>query len=230
VTALGHLRLAAAAAEPGRGALPAIRVVVGDDHSLVRRGLRLLLEREPGVEIVAEAGDIPNTMRHVHGHRPHVLVLDLSMPNGSAIDTIGRLREQAPETEIIVLAMEDDPAFAQHALDTGAIGYVLKDVADDDLPKAVRSAARGERFVSRRVTALLSAMRATEREDDLTPREVEIVRLIALGHTSAEMAEQLHLSARTVETHRSRIHRKLGFTTRAQLVRYALRRGLFASS
>jgi two-component system response regulator NreC len=230
VTALGHLRLAAAAAEPGSGALPAIRVVVGDDHSLVRRGLRLLLEREPGVEIVAEAGDIPNTMRHVHGHRPHVLVLDLSMPNVSTIDTIGRLREQAPETEIIVLAMEDDPAFAQHALDTGAIGYVLKDVADDDLPKAVRSAARGERFVSRRVTALLSAMRATEREDDLTPREVEIVRLIALGHTSAEMAEQLHLSARTVETHRSRIHRKLGFTTRAQLVRYALRRGLFASS
>jgi two-component system, NarL family, response regulator NreC len=215
---------------PGLGAMPAIRVVLGDDHSLVRRGLRLLLEREPGVEIVAEAGDIPNTMRYVHGHRPHVLVLDLSMPNGSSIDAIGRLREQAPETEIVVLAMEDDPAFAQHALDAGAIGYVLKDVADDALPRAVRSAAHGERFVSGRVNAVLSAMRATEREDDLTPREVEIVCRIALGHTSAEMAEQLHLSARTVETHRSRIHRKLGFRTRAQLVRYALRRGLFASS
>jgi two-component system, NarL family, response regulator NreC len=230
MTALGHLRLAAAAAvAPARDALPAIRVVVGDDHSLVRRGLRLLLEREPGVEIVAEASDIPNTLRHVHGHRPHVLVFDLSMPNASTIDAIGRLREQAPGTEIVVLAMEDDPAFAQQALDAGAIGYVLKDVAGDDLPKAVRSAARGERFVSQRANALLTAMRATGREDDLTPREVEIVRLIALGHTSAEMAELLHLSARTVETHRSRIHRKLGLTTRAQLVRYALRRGLFAS-
>lgn len=195
----------------------------------MRRGLRLLLEREVGVEIVAEAGDIANTMRHVHGHRPHVLVLDLSLPDGSSLDAIGRLRVQAPKTEIVVLAMEEDPAFAQQALDAGAIGYVLKDVAGDDLPRAVCSAARGERFVSRRVSAVLTAMRATGREDDLTPREIEIVRLIALGHTSAEMAEKLHLSARTIETHRSRIHRKLGLTTRAQLVRYALRRGLFAS-
>jgi two-component system, NarL family, response regulator NreC len=229
MTAPGHLRLAPAHTEPGSHAPPAIRVVVGDDHNLVRRGLRLLLERETGFEVVAEAADIPNTMRHVHGHRPHVLVLDLSMPNGSTIEAIGHLREQAPDTAILVLAMEDDPGFAQHALDAGAIGYVLKDVADEDLPKAVRSAARGERFVSRRVSAVLTAMRATGREDELTAREVEVVRLIALGHTSAEMAEKLHLSSRTVETHRARIHRKLGLTTRAQLVRYALRRGLFAT-
>jgi two-component system, NarL family, response regulator NreC len=229
MTAPGHLRLATASTEHGSRTLPAIRVVIGDDHSLVRRGLRLLLERDTGFEIVAEAADIANTMRHVHGHRPHVLILDLTLPDGSSIEAIGRLRRQAPETEIVVLAMEDDPAFAQQALDAGAIGYVLKDVAGDDLPRAVRSAAHGERFVSRRVSAVVTAMRATGREDDLTPREVEIARLIALGHTSAEMAEKLHLSTRTVETHRSRIHRKLGLTTRAQLVRYALRRGLFAT-
>ncbi len=228
MTANGYLRLATAPTEPGSQPVPAIRVVVGDDHNLVRRGLRLLLERETGFEIVAEASSIASTIGQVHGHRPHVLILDLTLPDGSSLEAIARLRRQAPETEIVVLALEDDPAFAQQALDAGAIGYVLKDVAGDDLPIAVRSAARGERFVSGRVSAVLTAMRATGREDDLTPREVEIARLIALGHTSAEMAEKLHLSARTVETHRSRIHRKLGLTTRAQLVRYALRRGLFA--
>lgn len=224
-----HLHLAAAPAAPGAYAPPAIRVVVGDDHSLVRRGLRLLLEREDGLEIVAEASDIAAAIRHVHGHRPQVLVLDLSMPDGSSLDAIRRLRRQVPGTEIIVLAMEDDPAYVQQAIDAGAIGYVLKEFADADLPRAIRNAVRGEAFVSRRAGALLTAMRASARRDDLSPREVEVLRLIALGHTSAEIAAKLHLSARTVETHRARIHRKLGVTTRAQIVRYALRRGLFAT-
>jgi two-component system response regulator NreC len=224
-----HLQLAAAPAALGASTPPAIRVVVGDDHSLVRRGLRLLLEREDGLEIVAEASDIAAAINHVHGHRPHVLLLDLSMPDGSSIDAIRRLRQQVPETEIIVLAMEDDPAYVQQAIDAGAIGYVLKEFADADLPRAIRNAARGEPFVSRRAGALLTAMRASARRDDLSPREVEVLRLIALGHTSAEIAAKLHLSARTVETHRARIHRKLGVTTRAQIVRYALRRGLFAT-
>jgi two-component system response regulator NreC len=214
---------------PGPGAMPAIRVVVGDDHSLMRRTLRLLLEREDGLEVVAEASDVATAIRYVHGHRPHVLILDLSMPNGGSIEAIRRLHAQVRSTEIIVLSMEDDPAYAQQALDAGAIGYVLKDAADTDLPEAVRNAVQGEPFVSRRVSALIAAMGKCGREDALTPREVEVLRLTALGHTSAEIADKLHLSRRTVETHRARIHRKLGLTARAELVRYALRRGLVAS-
>ncbi len=221
--------LAAAPSMISAGATPAIRVVVGDDHSLMRRTLRLLLESEDGLEVVAEASDLTGAMRHVHGHSPHVLILDLSMPDGGSIEAIRRLRAQAPGTEVVVLSMEDDPAFAQQAIDAGAIGYVLKDKADTDLPEAVRSAVRGEPFVSRRVSALMAAMRTARREDALTAREVEVLRLIALGHTSAEIADKLHLSRRTIETHRARIQRKLGLTARAELVRYALRRGLFAS-
>lgn len=223
------MRLAAAPSMTSAGATPAIRVVVGDDHSLMRRTLRLLLESEDGLEVVAEASDMTGAIRHVHGHSPHVLILDLSMPDGGSIEAIRRLRAQAPGTEVVVLSMEDDPAFAQQAINAGAIGYVLKDKADTDLPEAVRSAVRGEPFVSRRVSALIAAMRTARREDALTPREVEVLRLIAFGHTSAEIADKLQLSRRTVETHRARIQHKLGITARAELVSYALRRGLFAS-
>jgi two-component system response regulator NreC len=225
----GRLHLAPAASTGHADAAPAIRLVVGDDHDMVLRALRLLLGRDMGFEIVAEASDIPSAIRHVHRHRPHVLILDISLPNGSSTEAIGRLRKEVPGTQIVVLSMEDGPAYAQQVLDAGAIGYVLKDVADEDLPKAVRAAARGERFVSRHMRALMGAARTAGEQDDLSPREVEVLRLIALGHTSAEIAAKLHLSARTIETHRARIHRKLGLTSRAQLVRYALRRGLFAT-
>jgi len=208
---------------------PSIRVVVGDDHSLMRRNLRLLLEGEEGVEVVAEAGDLDAAIRHVRGHRPHVLVLDLGAPDGSSLDAIRRVRRQAPDTQVVILAMEDDPAYVQAAIDAGAIGYVLKELAHEDLPRAVRNAVRGEPYVSRRLSALLRAMRTSAQRDNLSPREVEVLRLIALGHTSAEIGAKLHLSTRTVETHRARIYRKLGFTARAQLVRYAVRRGLFAT-
>ncbi len=160
------MTLAAAPSVTSDYAKPAIRVVVGDDHSLMRRTLRLLLEREGGLEVVAEASDVPAAIRHVHEQRPHVLVLDLSMPNGGSLDAVRRLREQVPGTAIIVLAMEDDPAYAQQAIEAGAIGYVLKDIADTDLPQAVRSAVRGEPFVSRRVGALLKAMRPSAQGDD----------------------------------------------------------------
>lgn len=222
-----HLQLAAAPSSAGPSAHPAIRVVLGDDHSLIRRSLRLLLESEDGVEVIAEASDLSSAVRHVHGHRPHVLVLDLSRPNGSSLEAIRRLHEQAPDTGIVMLSLEDDAAFAQLAIEAGAIGYVLKDCAGSELGEAVRRAARGEPYVSRRVGALLRAMRTSGRRDDLSPREVQVLRLIAFGHTSAEIAARLHLSARTVETHRARIQRKLGLSGRAELVRYALRRGLF---
>jgi two-component system response regulator NreC len=131
-------------------------VVLADDHALMRRSLRWLLDREVGVEVVGEADDLTMVMRHVHDRRPHVLVLDLSMPGGSSIDAITRLREEVPSTEIVVLTMEDSPGFAQQALDAGAIGFVLKDFADVELNRAVRAAARGGQYVSPRVTAASS--------------------------------------------------------------------------
>ena len=203
-----------------------IRVVLADDHRAMRRSLRLLLESEDDVRVVAEAGDVFTAIRHAKGHVPHVLLLDLQMPGGSSIETIRRLRTEVPETEIVVLTLEDSPGFAQQALHAGAIGYVLKDNADDDLSQAVRSAARGDVYVSRRVAARLEAVRRAIDADGLSARETEVLRLIALGLTSGEISEKLHLSRRTVESHRRRIHRKLGLGKRSELVRYAMTRNL----
>ena len=223
-----HLRLAPNPllqdTEPS--ARSAIRVIVADDHALMRRSLRLLLDSEADLEVIAEADDLPLVLRHVQGQRPHVLVLDLSMPGGSSIDAIVKLRGQVPETQVVVLTMDENPVFAQQALSAGALGFVLKDLADGELPAAVRAAARGEEYVSPRVTARLEGLRRSLSDDSLSPREVEVLRLLALGHTSVEIAHTLHLSPRTIETHRTRIHRKLGLATRAELVRYALERGL----
>lgn len=206
-----------------------IKVVLADDHEMVRRNLRLVLDREDGVQVIAEAADLSTLLRHVAAHLPHVLVLDLRLPNGSSIATIRRMRAQLPRTEIVVLTMEESPAFAQQALDAGAIGFVVKDQADHELPVAVRLAAKGEEYVSPRSAARLEALRAAARGNGLSPRETEVLRLIALGYTSAEIAHELSLSRRTIETHRARIHAKLKLTTRAQLVRYALARHLIGN-
>jgi two-component system response regulator NreC len=204
-------------------------VVLADDHSVVRRTLRRLLDTEEDVDVVAEAADLPTATRHVHAHVPHVLVLDLQMPNGSSLDMISRLRAQVPGTEIVVVTMETSPLFAQRAIDAGAVGFVLKERADCELSEAVRRAAKGREYVSPRVAAGLGALRRAVSGDGLSPRETEILRLIALGYTSAEIAVKLHLSNRTVETHRARIYRKLGLSTRAQLVRHALDRHLIGT-
>jgi len=223
-----HLHLAPS--PPGTGsavyAASPIRVVLADDHTMMRRTLRLLLDGEDGVEVIAEADDLASVMRNVHAHQPRVLVLDLNMPDGSGIEALSQLRERAPETQIVVMTMQDSPAFAQRAFAAGAIGFVVKELADEELPQAVRAAARGEEYVSLRMAARLDALHHALTEDKLTAREVEVLRLIALGHTSVEIARKLHLSPRTVETHRARIHGKLGLATRAELVRYALGRGL----
>lgn len=203
-----------------------IQVVLADDHAVMRRSLRLLLDREDGVDVIAEAADLPTVVANVRRHEPHVLVLDLSMPNGSSIETIRRLRAQVPETEIVVLTMEESPLFAAQAIEAGAVGFVLKDRADTELAVAVRHAAAGDEYASPRVAVGLDALRRGVTGDGLSPRETEILRLIALGHTSAEIAGKLHLSRRTVETHRAHIYRKLCVSTRAELVRHALGRGL----
>ena len=200
--------------------------MLADDHAVVRRSLRLMLGREEDVEVIAEASDLWGAVRQVQGHLPRVLLLDLRLPNGSSVEIIRRLRARAPDTEIVVITMEESPLFAQQAIDAGAVGFVLKDKADSELLTAVRRAARGDEYVSPRVAAGLHALRRAIGGDGLSPRETEVLRLIALGHTSPEVAGKLHLSRRTVETHRARIHRKLGLTTRAELVRFALGRRL----
>ena len=153
-------------------------------------------------------------------------MLDLNMPGGSSLEAIPAIREESPDTQIVVLTMQQEPAFAREALGAGALGYVLKEAADDELVEAVRRAAAGESYLNPRLGARIASEPPPGPPDDLSEREVDVLRLIALGHTNAEIAEQLFLSVRTVETHRSHIQQKLRLSTRAELVGYALERGL----
>ena len=157
-----------------------------------------------------------------------MLVLDLNMPGGSSLDAIPRLRQDAPDTAIVVLTMQDDPAFARQALQAGARGFVLKEAADEELLEAIRLAAAGDTYLNPRLGARMAAtpIEPAGPPDDLSERELEVLRLIALGHTNAEIADQLFLSTRTVETHRAHIQQKISRTSRAELVRYALDHGL----
>ena len=203
-------------------------VVIADDHTVVRQGLRLLIDAEPDMQVVAEAGNVPDAERLTRAHRPTVLVLDLNMPGGSSLDAIPRVLEATAETAIVVLTMQDDPAFAREALQAGALGFVLKEAAEAELLQAIRLAANGDTYLNPRLGARMAAAPSEPAgpPDDLTDREVEVLRLIALGHTSSEIGQQLYLSTRTVETHRAHIQQKIRRTTRAELVRYALERGL----
>ncbi len=207
---------------------PDVTVVLADDHAVVRKGLRLLVEAEPGLRVVAEAGTVPDAVRMAKAHRPTVLILDLNMPGGSSLDEIPALRRDVPTTAIVVLTMQDDPSFARQALQSGALGYVLKEAADDELLEAIHLAAKGETYLNPRLGARLAAQPAAPAgpPDDLSEREVEVLKRIALGHTNSEIAAQLFLSIRTVESHRAHIQQKTRRSTRAELVRYALEHGL----
>jgi two-component system, NarL family, response regulator NreC len=206
-----------------------VRIVLADDHQVVRRGLQLLLDGEQDFEVVAEAGDVDGARRYVRGHRPSVLVLDLSMPGGSVLEAIPELRAEAPDTQIVVLTMQEDPAFAQAALSGGALAYVLKEAAETELVEAVRRAAVGEIYLNPQLGARIAAEPPPGPPGDLTERELDVLRRIALGHTNREIADQLYLSVRTIETHRQHIQQKLRLSTRSELVRYALSHGLFAA-
>ena len=196
-----------------------ISVVLADDHAVVRSALRLMLEREPDIEVVAEAGDAESATRYV-------LILDINMPGGSGLAAIPSIREQSPGTEIVVLTMQDETAFAREALQAGVLGYILKEAASEELVKAVRMAAEGRTYLQPELGARLAAEPDAATPDDLSERELEVLRLIALGHTNNEIAEQLYLSVRTVESHRAHIQQKLAMSTRSELVRYAIERGL----
>ncbi len=205
----------------------AVSIVLADDHAVVRSGLRMLLEAEQDLEVVAEAGDVEATRRYVLGHKPAILILDLNMPGGSSLGAIPDLIDSSPATAIVVLTMQEDPAFAREALRAGAKGYVLKQAAGAELVQAVRAAAGGGTWLNPVLGARMAAAPApTGPPGDLTERELDVLRLIALGHTNNEIAGQLYLSVRTVETHRSHIQHKLGVSSRAELVRYALENDL----
>ena len=205
-----------------------ITIVLADDHQVVRSGLRLLLQGEEGMHVVGEAGDVESTLALIETRRPDVLVLDLNMPGRPSLPAISEVHAHSPNTATVVLTMQNDIAFAREALQAGASGYVLKEAADAELVSAIRAAAAGRTYLNPELGAQLAAAPPGPAgpPDDLTEREVEILRLIALGHTNPEIAGQLVLSVRTVETHRAHIQRKLDRTTRAELVRYALDHGL----
>jgi two-component system response regulator NreC len=207
-----------------------ISIVLADDHAVVRRGLRLVLDAEEGFEVLAEAGTTDDAVRLVKAHRPDVVVLDLNMPGTmtSSLDALPTLAADAPDTRVVVLTMQEDPQYARQALAAGANAYVLKEGADTELVEAIRRAAAGEVYLNPQLGARIAAA-PTEPAgppDDLTEREVQVLRLIALGHTNTEIGTRLFLSVRTVESHRAHVQQKLRRTNRAELVRYALDHGL----
>lgn len=216
-------------ADPAFGNSP-IHVALADDHCNVRRNLRLSLESEKDVVVVAVADDPFTAMRQVNHQVPDVLLLDLRTPNGSSLNVIRRLRAQVPDTEIVVMTTEQSPVFARQALDAGATGYVHADNAPSELPDAIRRASHRQKYISPRVVAALDGLRRAVDRDSLSPRETDVLRLIALGFTSSEISDELHLSRRTVDTHRSHVQRKLGLSKRWQLVRYALDHSLIGNS
>jgi two-component system response regulator NreC len=209
-----------------------IRVVLVDDHAVVRTGLRLLLESQADVEVVGEAGNATDAVFRARALKPDVILLDVVMPGESGIEVLPKLLQEAPDTRVLVLSMQDDPSYVREAFAAGASGYVLKEAADEEVVAAVRDIAAGGSYVHPALGARMVAADAQERAaaeaDPLSEREREVLRLLALGHTNQEIAEQLYISVRTAESHRAHIMQKLSLSTRAELVRYALSHGLLA--
>jgi two-component system response regulator NreC len=214
--------------DPVSPASGTIRIVLADDHAVVRSALRMLLDAEEDLEVIAEAGDVDTTIRYVRGHKPDVLILDLNMPGGPSLQAVPQIAEASAETRVVILTMQSEPVFAREAMQAGVCGYILKEAADSELVKAVRLAAGGKTYLQPELGARLAAEPAAT-PDDLSERELDVLRLIALGHTNAEIADRLFLSVRTVESHRSHIQQKLRLAKRSELVRYALERGLLES-
>ncbi len=206
-------------------------IVLADDHAIVRSGLRMLLDAEPGFEVVAEAGSVEEVVRKVRAYKPRVLVLDVSMPGGPSVNAIPEITAASPNTGIVVLTMEDEPRFARSALRAGALGFVLKEAADSELVEAVRAATMGLRYLDPQLGAAIAAQPddPVGLPDNLSEREVEVLRMVAFGYTNTEIAQKLFLSVRTVESHRAHVQQKVGRTTRADLVAYAREHGLLQS-
>jgi len=197
--------------------------VIADDHAVVREGLRMLLEAESDLQVLGEASSLDDARVLLRELTPAVLVLDLHMGRDLSIGVLSELRQASPDTAVVILTMEDDPAFVAPAWAAGAAGYVLKEASRTDLLRAIRTVAAGGRYLDPAV----GGWAVNSGEDSvLTERELEVLRYVALGHTNADIAKRMYISARTVETHRANLQRKLGVSGRPELVRYALQRGL----
>ena len=207
-----------------------IRVLIADDHGIVRSGLRLLIERQGDMSVVAEADDGVDALELTQAERPDVAVLDVSMPRMTGLQAAREIRAHVPDTRVLLLSMHDDERYFLEGLEAGAAGYVLKRAADTDLIGAVRTVAGGRTFLSDEAQRTLmdewlEGGRA-EPDDPLTPRELEVVKLIAEAFTNRQIAETLKLSEKTIESHRANVFAKLGMRDRVEIVRYAIRRGL----
>ncbi len=211
-----------------------VRVLLADDHAVLRSGLRLLLTSQNEYEVVDEAASGNETLSLAEQLQPDLVLLDLSMPALGGLDALPTLRKLAPSARILILTMHDDPQYLRQALKHGASGYVLKKAADAELLSAMRAVLRGEVYVHPSMTRILLEDMLPDTRDlngenswkSLSDREQEVLKMVALGHTSAEIANQLNLSAKTVETYRARGMEKLGLRTRAALVKFALQEGL----
>jgi two-component system response regulator NreC len=207
-----------------------IRVLVVDDHAVVRAGLRRVLDAESDIETVGEAANADRAVFEAIEHKPDVVLMDVMMPGKSGIEGMPALLQAVPDAKVLILSMQDDPRYVQEAFAAGASGYVLKEAADTEVVAAVRAVAGGERYVHPALGARLVEAAAAERKraevDPLSEREREVLRLLALGHTNQEIAKMLYISVRTAETHRAHIMQKLGLSSRAELVRHALSEGL----
>jgi two-component system response regulator NreC len=205
----------------------AISIVLADPHRVVRAGLAMLLQAQGDLRVVSEAGDASGACRSVADHRPDVVVLEIAMGEEPCADVISRILDASPATHVVVLTMHDDPGLARDALRAGASGYVLKQEAETELIEAVRMAAAGRTYLSTELEARVAMMAAAAGvPDDLSAREVEVLRLLAVGHTNSEAAAKLFLSVRTIESHRAHIQHKTGRSSRADLVAYAREHGL----
>jgi DNA-binding NarL/FixJ family response regulator len=207
-----------------------IRVLVVDDHAVVRTGLRRLLDAVEDIETDGEAADAGRAVFEAIVHKPDVVLMDLVMPVKGGIEGMPAVLRAVPETKVLVLSMQDDPRYVREAFAAGASGYVLKEAADTELVQAVRAVAGGESYVHPALGARMVAAEAEERRradaDPLSDREREVLRLLALGHTNQEIAKRLFISVRTAETHRAHIMQKLHLSSRSELVRHALAQGL----
>jgi two-component system response regulator NreC len=200
-----------------------ITVVIADDHAVVRQGVRLLLEAEDDLEVLGEASDVREAQALLREQTPDVLVLDLHMGPELSLSMLSELRAISPSTAVVILTMDDDPAFVQPAWSAGAAGYVLKEASRAELVRAIRTVGRGGRYLDPAIGGW-----ALSRGEDkvLTERELEVLRLVALGYTNSEIAKRMYLSPRTVETHRANLQSKLKLNGRPELVRYALEHGV----
>jgi DNA-binding NarL/FixJ family response regulator len=209
-----------------------LTVALCDDHAMLRAGLRRLLGDEADLTVIGESGTAEEAVAMARLDKPDVFVLDVGLPGKNGIEAIRQIREVSPSTRILVLTMHDDVAYLREAFAAGASGYLVKRAADVELVLAVRAVAAGERYVHPSLgaallegTSILPGSSAGS-QDQLSQREIEILRLLAVGHTNAEIARSLHLSVRTIETHRAHVQQKLGLRSRADLARYARERGL----